>query len=283
MSINFGITWMSWNFVSKQPVEGGTHLLNLVNMQNIQWIDIFALGIWNATNLLSITGDPPRKDLVKIVDLVIVRFWNFHFVSRQQDDRFGMIRQVGNYFIKFLRRYSTVAHFLQRWSLFSSQWWKELEKNVWVIIRGKIRNQRLVNQKCLQCHGLLFLVFGKVIVCDNKKWSHSVGASRTCWKRIPILDWLWCIWPNPLIDIFQSPLCSCLHKMFWKLHFFILKFDRIKVGFQLWRIGANWIRNQWIKNIWALNRTLNTTSNFTPACFWDWIISNWSTSNLIDK
>ncbi len=58
-SINPGSNLMSWNIVSKQPVERGMHLLNLVNMQKHQCTDIFTFITWNAMKSLLITGDPP--------------------------------------------------------------------------------------------------------------------------------------------------------------------------------------------------------------------------------
>ncbi len=113
------------------------------------------------------------KDLVEVVELVIVGFWNFQFVTRQQYYRFG---QVGNYSIKFLRRYFTRAHFLQRWSLFWSQWWEELERMTRVVVRCKVRNQKFVFQNWFQCKSFLFLVSERSLFATTKMMPF-------CWSK----------------------------------------------------------------------------------------------------
>ncbi len=192
--------------------------------------------------------------------------------------------QVGNYLIKFWGRYSPIALCLLMWFLYSSQRWKGLERIVLVIIQNKIRNQKLVSQNRMQCNRLLFLIFGKVVVGNHKKRPHLVGACRICQMMLPILDYLRCIGPDPLVDIFQSVFYVHVFKIsFWKWHIIIPKFGWIKQCFQLWRIASNWKRNHDIEYVRTFIWTLHSTIYFTSTCVAYQKITNGSTSDLIDK
>ncbi len=251
--------------------------------EKIQCTDIFVFGTWNITNMSSILGDPLPAKKVKIVELMIIGFRNFHCLLTTRN-QFWIIRQVGNYFITLLRRYSATAPVFQTWSLFHSQWQKELERYDLVIIRGKIMNQKLVSQKWMQSNCGLVDIFGEIIVGDHKQLSHLVWACRICQMGMPDLDQLRCIQPNRLVDIFPWPFYVQDFKMyFWKLHFFIFNFNGVKDDIQWIWFPASWVWHSWMERIRAFSRTLNATIDFISSRFGHRKISNWSTPDLIDK
>ncbi len=123
-----------------------------------------------------------------------------------------MIGQVGNYVVKFLRRYSTVAPFLQRWYLQSMV--------------------RRAGKECLGCHQRQDLepenFVSKMIVTWQIALSNNQrGHCLWCWKIMSFCwiedeksnPWLIAVNPTKPFGLYDSIafLCSCFQNMFLKI------------------------------------------------------------------